>query len=294
MVKKQIKLKNNETISYLTRGNTNKVLLLVHGNTSSGIFFEPLFGLIPKDITLIVPDLRGFGNSSYNKRIEEINDFSIDLKYFLDDLKIDKVDILGWSLGGAIALDFALTYPDAVNNLILLSSGSLRGYPTFKKDEKGQPIFPEVYGSKEELALDFVQILPLLNIYETKNYDSLKAIFDYVIYTGKNKPSDEDNKRWLSETMKQRNLVDVNWALANFNLSDSPNFYSKGSGKIKELKADTLILWGDRDVTVPKYMFDENTNAIKEARVIIYEGSGHSLIVDEPKRLVKDILEFIN
>ena len=293
MKEKQIKLKNNETISYLIRGNTNKVLLLVHGNTSAGIFFEPLFDLIPEDITLLVPDLRGFGKSTYNENIETIADLAADLKDFLEELKIETVDILGWSLGGAIALSFACSYPKVVEKLILLSSGSLRGYPTFKKDEKGQPIFPEVYSSKAELAQDFVQILPLLNMYETKNYEGLKAVFDYVIYTGKNKPNDEDNKRWLSETMKQRNLVDVNWALANFNLTDSPNLYSVGDGKINNLVAKTLILWGDKDITVPRYMFEENVNGIKDAKVIIYEGSGHSLIVDEPKRLIQDILDFI-
>jgi pimeloyl-ACP methyl ester carboxylesterase len=293
MIEKQIKLKNNETIYYLQKGNTDNVLLLIHGNTSSGIFFEPLFDLFPEDITLIVPDMRGFGKSSYNTKIETINDFSVDLKYFLDELNYEKIDILGWSLGGAIAMDFASTYPDMVKNLILLSSGSLKGYPTFKKDEKGQPKFPEIYSSKEELAMDFVQILPLLHIYETKNYENLKAIFDYVIYTGKNKPTEEQNFRWFSETMKQRNLVDVNWALANFNLSDSPSFYSQGNGKINNLKAKSLILWGDKDVTVPKYMFDENVAGIKGAEVKVYEGCGHSLIVDEPDRLVKDIIDFI-
>lgn len=293
MIEKHITLKNNEKIYFLEKGNTDKVLLLIHGNTSSGIFFEPLFDLFPEDIRLIVPDMRGFGKSSYNTKIDAISDFSIDLKYFLDELKIEKLDVLGWSLGGAIAMDFASTYPDMVENLILLSSGSLKGYPSFKKDEKGQVKFPEIYSSKEELAMDFVQILPLLNIYQTKNYESLNAIFNYVIYTGKNKPTEEQNNRWFTETMKQRNLVDVNWALANFNLSDSPSFYSQGNGKINNLKAKTLILWGDKDLTVPRYMFEENVAGIEEAKVIVYEGSGHSLIVDEPNRLVQDIIDFI-
>lgn len=293
MIEKQITLKNNETIYYLTKGSGNKTLLLIHGNTSAKIFFEPLFNLIPDDIKLIVPDLRGFGNSSYNVNINTINDLAVDLMYLLDELNISEVDVLGWSLGGAVALELATTYPSLVKNLILLSSASLRGYPTFKKDEKGQPIFLEVYNKKEELATDFVQILPLLNAYKTKNIDFLKSIFNYVIYTGKGKPSDEDNTRWLTETLKQRNLVDVNWALANFNLSSVPNFYADGNNKIKNIKANTLLIWGDKDITVPRYMLEENINHIKAAKTIIYEDCGHSIIVDDAKGLVKDILEFI-
>lgn len=267
--------------------------MLIHGNTSAGLFFESLFDLIPDDISLIVPDLRGYGNSSYNENIETINDFSEDLKLLLDELQIKELDVLDWSLGGAVAMELATSYPKLVKNLILLSSGSLKGYPTFKKDSSGKQIFPEIYSSKEELATDFVQIIPLLNAYREKNLDYLKMIFDYVIYTGKKKPNDSDNTRWLTETLKQRNLVDANWALANFNLSTTPNFYINGNSKINNLEARTLIIWGDKDVTVPKYMFDENISNIKNALTLIYEGAGHSIIVDEPEKLVKDILDFI-
>ena len=293
MIKKQIKLKNNETLNVLLSEKKTKALLLIHGNTASSIFFEPLFAYLPKDTQVIIPDLRGFGDSSYQNRIDSISDLALDLKYLLDELKISKVAVLGWSLGGAVAMELATTYPDLVESLVLLSSSSLKGYPTFKKDAKGQVLFPQIYSSREELASDFVQIIPLLEAYKNKNIAYLEMIYNMVIYTGKVKPDHETNVRWFNDTIKQRNLVDVNWSLANFNISSSPNFYTQGNNKISLLKAKTLLIWGDKDITVPRYMLDENINNIKDAKTIIYEGAGHSIIVDEPEKLVKDIINFI-
>lgn len=293
MIKKQVKLKNEEILNVLIVGEGKRNLLLIHGNTAAGIFFEHLIPYIPADFRVIIPDLRGFGDSTYNSRIDSINDLALDLAYLLEELEVKDIDVLGWSLGGAVAMELALNCPKLVKNLILLSSASLKGYPTFKKDEKGQVLFPQIYASRDELALDAVQIIPLLYAYQTNNLAYLKMIYDHVIYTGKGKPADIDNERWLKQTIKQRNLVDVNWSLANFNLSLTPNFYTPGNGKIANLKANTLLIWGDKDLTVPRYMLDENIQNIKDAQVLIYEGAGHSIIIDEPQKLVKDILEFI-
>jgi len=290
---KDIQLNNGESIKYFEQGDSKDTLLLLHGNTSSAIFFEPLFDKLPEGLRVIAPDLRGFGQSSYEKPIASLNDFTQDIKLFLDALGIKHISLLGWSLGGNIAQDFAVSYPNMVNALILLSSGSPKGYPLFKKNQQGQPIIPEVYQSKSEMALDPVQVLPLLNIYETKNADMLATIYDFAIYTGKMKPEKTKNLKWMENAVHQKNLVDVDWALANFNISDEPSLYSKGDNRLANLKAKTLIIWGDKDITVPKVMFDELVRLIPDSTVEIYEDAGHSIVVDDPERLAIDIVHFI-
>jgi len=190
--KYQVTLPNGETLSYYEQGDSKETLLLIHGNTSSAIFFEPLIKTLPKSVSVIALDLRGFGESTYHQPIDSLFDFAEDIKLFLDSLGIDCVSLLGWSLGGAIAMEFAANYPNMVSNLMLLSSGSPKGYPVFKKDDKGQPIISEVYTSKKDMALDPVQVIPLLNIYETKNIDMLATIYDMAIYTGSKKPNKDD------------------------------------------------------------------------------------------------------
>jgi len=293
MKRKLVALSNGETISYYTKGSGVKHLLLIHGNTSSALFFEPIVEHLSNEFTIIMPDLRGFGNSSYNNEFNTLLELAEDLNLLLKHLKITETAVLGWSMGGGVALELATTYPNLVNKLILLSSASIKGYPVFKKDEKGQVLFPEIYNKKSDMALDIVQVLPLLNAQKTQDINFMKQIFDLVIYTGNKKPNDEDNTRWLNDALKQRNLVDVDWALANFNISNEPSPYSQGNNKIANLKADTLIIWGDKDLTVPKIMFEENVNGIKNNKSIIYEGAGHSIIAEEPEKLANDINNFI-
>ena len=173
MDKKMIELKNGETYAYLEQGKGDHHLILVHGNVSSSVYFKPLLERLPKDIHVYAIDLRGFGDSSYNQQIMSLKDLADDIALFMDALSIPKADVLGWSLGGGVVLEFAAKYQDRLNKLILLNSASYKGYPVFKKDENNQMKIGEIYESREAMAKDPVQVLPLLMAYQTKNVDLL-------------------------------------------------------------------------------------------------------------------------
>lgn len=289
-----VEIKSGEKYAFYHTKTLNKPnLLLIHGNTSSGIFFMPLIDALKDDFNIIVPDLRGFGNSTYNKPIDKFTDFSNDLNELLEALEITHTYVLGWSLGGTVAMDFAINYPNLVDKLILLSSGSVKGYPIFKKDQTGMPMISEIYTNKEDLSKDFVQVVPLLLAQQNNDLNFMEYIYNLTIYTGPNKPNPEDNKLWLTEALKQRNLVDVDWALANFNITNEPSLYSIGSNKLEKLQAPILNLWGAKDVVVPQIMFEENKRFLKNAKHIVYENAGHSLIVDDIVSLVNNIKIFL-
>jgi len=273
MKKKFIKLSNNEEYAYLEQGSGEKYLILVHGNFSSGMYFKPLLERLPKNIHVFTPDLRGFGDSSYNNQIMSLKDLALDLKIFMDELNIAKADILGWSLGGGVVMEFAAKYPDKVDKLILLNSTTHKGYPVFKKDATGQVKLGEVYSSREEMSLDPIQVKPLLTALENNNFDFVKYIFDLTIYTY-SKPSEEDNKIYINESLKQRNLVDVDFALASLNMGKH--------------------VWGTYDKTVPEYMVLDNIKALEEQSTYVkFDECGHSPLVDKPDELTKTILSFI-
>lgn len=294
MEKRKIVLKNGEVYHYVEQGAGEKVILLIHGNFSSSLHFTPLFDRLPKDVRVIAPDLRGYGDSTYYRKISSLKDFAEDLHLFLEAKDIKKADVIGWSLGGGVALKFAAQYPEAVEHLVLINSTTHRGYPIFKKDKDGKPLIGQVYESAEEMAKDPVQIMPLLNAQKEGNFDFVSYIFGVTIYTV-NKPSEADNKLWITESLKQRNLADADWALANLNMSDQHNLYNAGTNNISKVKAPVLHTWGTQDITVPEYMVLENVNALKKrSKLIVYENCGHSPLVDVPDQLTKDILEFIN
>jgi len=68
--------------------------------------------------------MRGFGDSSYKKPITSINDFSSDLLSFCNRLKLKKVDLIGWSMGGPICMAAAIIAPALIRSITLLSSVS--------------------------------------------------------------------------------------------------------------------------------------------------------------------------
>lgn len=291
MEKKFVQLKNGETYAYLEKGS-GKPLILIHGNLSSSVYYLPLIERLPENIRVIALDLRGFGDSSYTQKFDSLANLATDIQLFMSELKINKAVIAGWSLGGGVAMEFASRYPKSTEKLILINSTTHKGYPIFKKDKNNMPILTEGYKSKDELATDPLQVKPILEAIATENTFFMSYVYDLTIYTH-HKPTPEANQLYIKETMKQRCLVDADYALACLNMSDTPNLYSKGDGSIKQVKAETLMFWGTLDKTVPEYMVQDNLKAIPHAKFVKFEACGHSPLVDKPDELAKEILNFI-
>ena len=281
-----------EKLAYLDLGTGSEVMVLIHGNMSSGIHYKPLIERFKNDYRIIAPDMRGFGDSSYNNRYNDLEELSNDLLILLDKLKIHEYHLAGWSTGGAVALKIAALRPKEVKHVILIESCSYKGYPVFKKDQAGQPIIGSYYSSKEELALDPVQVAPMENIFNTNASAYMTAVWNQLIYTV-NKPSDEDAKLYMSETMKEKCIVDVDWALTRFNMSNEFNGVTKGDGSIKNVICPVLSFWSEKDIVVLEYMVDETVAALNNCKKVKIPNSGHSPLIDQPDLLAENILNFI-
>ncbi|MCK9492941.1 MAG: alpha/beta hydrolase [Acholeplasmataceae bacterium] len=292
MKKKTIKIGNGETYAYLEQGSGNQVLLLIHGNFSGSLYYKPLFDRLPRTIRVIAPDLRGYGDSSYENRFDTLATLATDLRLFLKALNIDKVDVVGWSLGGGVAMELAARH-SVVNKLILINSTTHKGYPIFKKNADLTPQIGVPYKSKEEMAEDPVQVKPVLDVLKTGNAALMSYIFEKTIYTY-GKPQEEDNAVYIKETLKQRCLIDADWALANLNMGKEPSIYRKGEDLMKLIKQPVLSFWGTLDITVPEYMVLENNAALKDVKYVRFEKCGHSPLIDKPNELTKEILDFIS
>ena len=293
MKKLTVKLENKETIAYTTHGSKNHpALLLVHGNMSSGVHYEPMIDDLKQAYYLIIPDLRGFGDSTYITPIECLEDFADDLKRLLDVLDVSKVSLVGWSTGGGIGLKFAAKYPKSIEKLVLLESASYKGYPIYKKDASYQPILTELYQSKEDMALDPVQVLPAEHAMQNKDINFMKQVWLAAIYNV-HVPEEEALERFLSETLKQRNLIDVDWALVTFNMSHESNGVVEGDGSIDDVVCPVLSIYGEKDYVILRSMFDETVQALKNVETEVYSDGSHSPITDFPKRLTKRLLMFL-
>lgn len=287
-MRKEIALKNGETISYLEEGTSDKVIILLHGNLSTSLNFKNLVTELSKDFRVIAPDMRGSGKSTYYRRLTKIQDLSDDLLFFMRSLKIPSASILGWEFGGAIAMTFASTHWSMVESLILLSSVPHSGIARFKMNEKGVEMFGDVYSSFNEFEKDLKFVKPLVEALKNKDKKLLKEELNKLNYS----ISDDEV---MDEILRQRNIVDNIWILANYNMSHQHNFYSPGTNTINNIHVPILHLWGEEDKFIAEYMVLQNVYALKDlSKYIKYEKSGHNLMEDNLSKLVKDINEFIS
>ncbi len=288
--KKTVEL-SKEKYAYIDVGN-GETVVMIHGNMSSGVHYAPLIQRLKNQYRVVAPDLRGFGDTSYNRPFDSMEQLADDLKEFLDAIKVDGAHFVCWSAGCCVALKFAAKYPKAVKSIFAIEGGSHKGYPIFKKDKSFSSIYGAAYASKEEMSQDPVQVAPVVMMLKNKDAAQMSALWDSVIYTCK-KPTKEDNQVYIEETLKQRCLVDLDWALANVNMSDRANAYVKGDNTISDVTCPCAFTTADKDLSVPDWMVMENVNAIKNSKLILYKDCGHSPLVDCPDRLAQDITQFI-
>lgn len=106
------------SLHYVKKGS-GPPLILLHGNGESGAYFAHQMDVFAERYTVYAVDTRGQGQSPRGTAPFTIAQFAKDLECFLDEQGLDRVDILGFSDGGNIALIFALARPDRVRRLIL-------------------------------------------------------------------------------------------------------------------------------------------------------------------------------
>ena len=289
--KKYVQLQN-EKLAYIEVGSGNKVIVLIHGNFTSSFSLYPFFERCPKNARMIAFDLRGFGDSSYNNRFDTIDELADDVIEAIKVLGLKSINLVGWSLGGAVCLKIAAKLGSFVDSMSLIQSASYRGFPVFQKDSKYRDIYGKVYPNKDAMALDPILVLPLLQAYAQNDRAFLDAIKMASTWS-KNRPSKEICDEYIDEQLKQRCLVDADWALANFNMSNSSNMYNLGTNDINNITCKTFMTNATGDAVVTSKMTLENIKVLKDLTVKVYEGEGHQVLFDRPDDVTSDIYSFI-
>ena len=127
-----------ETIAYLDEGQGDVVLML-HGNMSSSIHYGPLIERISGSFRCVAPDLRGFGDSSYNERFDTMDELAEDVNLLLEALGIDSVYLVGWSNGGGVGLKLCALHPEKVKSSSALRVPAIRDTPCSGRMRSSSP-----------------------------------------------------------------------------------------------------------------------------------------------------------
>lgn len=119
------------SVSYLEAGDKEKEpLVLIHGNTSSNLFFTPTIDALKDRFHIYAPDLRGYGHTEKLPidATKGMKNWSEDIRSFMEALSIEKPHIIGWSMGGGVAMQYTMDYPQDVKSLGLINPLSPYGF----------------------------------------------------------------------------------------------------------------------------------------------------------------------
>jgi pimeloyl-ACP methyl ester carboxylesterase len=147
---------NGLELAYERRGR-GMPLVLIHGYPLDHSIWDEVASQLENDFDLIIPDVRGFGESDTVSTPYSMTDIASDLAGLLNSLGIEKVALAGHSMGGYVALAFAKSYPIRVSGLALVSSQAAGDAPDRKEgryktaadvDQKGVQIVADAMTDK--------------------------------------------------------------------------------------------------------------------------------------------------
>ena len=285
-------ISSGETLAYRKCGTGPKNLLLLHGNMSSSVHYQTLMEKLEPEFTIYAVHLRGFGDSTYEHSFSSLHEPAEDIEEFIRLQDIKDPVIMGWSTGGGIAIEIAADLGNKVRGIILLSSVGIKGYTMFRKDENGAPIMGDYLVNKDEIADDAVQVAPALKAYEANDKEFFRYLWNLVIYH-KNQPPVEDYELYLEAILKQRNLVDVDYSLVHFNVSEESNGVEPGSGRAKMVRCPVALIHGEDDMVVPVEESKKTKTFFGEqAQLHILAGLTHSVITDDLASLTELVRKY--
>jgi pimeloyl-ACP methyl ester carboxylesterase len=263
-------------VSYRTAGS-GPPLLLIHGMAGSSATWEPVMRPLARSFTVIAPDLLGHGQSEKPRGDYSLGAFASLLRDVLVALGHEQATIVGQSLGGGIAMQFAYQFPERTERLVLVGSGGLGEEVspllrmlTLPGSEYLLPIAcnstVNAIGDKLGSWIGRLGIRPDPAVAEIlRSFESL---------------GDAETRGAFIHTL--RSVVDIRGQRVSANdklylASDVP----------------TLIVWGDHDPIIPLAHALDAHEAIVGSRLEIFEGAGHYPHCTDPEHFADVLDDFV-
>lgn len=261
-VPKSVELPGPLTIPYVEQGDpAAPTVVLVHAIGDSLRVFEPVLERFPESVHAIALSQRGHGDAARPATGYHPRDFATDLEGFVDALSLGPVVVVGASSGGLVVRRFAIEHPEQTRGLVLLGS------PALLKDK---PLANDIWAST------------LANLTDPIDPQFVREFGGGLLFEGVPAALVE---ALVEESLKVPAHV---WRQTFRGLLDDDSLE-----EIHRIAAPTLILWGDRDGLLPRGDQEMLVAAIRQARLVVYEGAGHLFYLTEPQRVARDIVAFV-
>ncbi len=253
--------------AYVKLGEDNPPILLLHGFDSSLLEFRRLYLLLARNQPTWAVDLLGFGfterllNVVYNPQTIKEH-----LHCFWQKMIKRPVVLVGASMGGAVAIDFTTTYPEAVDKLVLINSVGYSGSSLL-----GKFLFEPI----DWLAVEFWRQRRIQTLFLGKSFDLFDANIEDAIRCAA-----------LPSLMP-------NWERAIRDFTRSGGYYYLAN-RIPLITQPTLILWSERDEMLGTEAASRFKRAIADSELIWLRGVGHTPHWEQPQTVAQHLLSFIH
>ena len=261
----------NGTRLYYEVAGEGHPLVLNHGGLVDNHLWDDQFDEFAKLFRVIRYDMRGFGDSGMIKRGMESYSMEHDLFSLLQFLDIQTTYVVGLSMGGALAIDFTLQYPEMVDALITVGAG-LSGF------EEDDP---------EELKAQFAEMEEAF-----KSGDIARSVeISLRIWTDGPFRTTQQVDPQVRERV--RAMTTHNFERGDDEEVRPQHIEPPAAGRLAEIHVPTLIIVGGEDVEIIHSIADKLEQDIVGAKKVVIPGTAHHLNMEKPHEFNRVVIDFL-
>ncbi|GJF09803.1 hypothetical protein NGTWS0302_24690 [Mycolicibacterium cyprinidarum] len=254
-------------------------ILLIHGIGDNSTTWSTVQTQLAQRFTVIAPDLLGHGKSDKPRADYSVAAYANGMRDLLSVLEIDSVTVIGHSLGGGVAMQFAYQFPQLVNRMILVGAGGVT-----KEVNVALRIASMPMGSEALALLRLPLVLPALQVIGRLG----GALFGST-GVGRDIPN------------MLRILADLPEPTASAAFARTLRAVVDWRGQVVTMldrcyltqSVPVQLIWGSSDSVIPASHAELAHAAMPGSRLDIFEGSGHFPFHDDPDRFVEIVQRFI-
>jgi pimeloyl-ACP methyl ester carboxylesterase len=255
-------------------------ILLVHGIGDNSTTWDVIHAKLAQRFTVIAPDLLGHGKSDKPRADYSVAAYANGMRDLLSVLDIERVTIVGHSLGGGVAMQFAYQFPQLVERLILVSAGGVTKDVNFVLRLASLPM-----GSEALAVLRLPLVLPAVQIAgrivgQAFGTTALGHDLPNMLRVLNDLP-----ERTASAAFSRTLRAVVDWRGQIVTMLD--RCYLTEAIPVQ-------IIWGTKDAVVPVRHARMAHSAMPGSRLEIFEGSGHFPFHHDPARFIEIVERFID
>jgi len=271
---------NGIKICYEIQGEGNPVIL-IHGFGVKKEVWMCQFGPLSEKFKVIRFDNRGAGESDHPDELFTMEMLADDIRGLMDALKLEKANVVAWSLGGMFTQHFAIKYPERLNKLVLINT--LPNWPG--GDEAGIKMYVDgqldsIKAYQEDPIKAFFDRAPMgysrkfkkeMQDDTKKKFHGLFSVEDYVQMKTANIPTPKDIEN-QANALKHHDVLD----------------------QLHLIKSETLIITADKDRQTPMSRNQIIHEKIPNSKLIVIAGAGHDSPLEKAPEINKHIIDFLS